>query len=264
MEDDAPSEGLLWRLFGEAMVASFRRDGDWEAHLAPSGALVITGIPKPDMNLFTLDTGPDARQLLEMFLARLAQRGVPFAAFITHAAEAALSAELPSHSLDCVGRIPLMRWKPTELVVAGRDFPVEIIRDAAGLRAASLVLNSAFGGEGAERAEPNAALLLSAQGVTRFLARLDGVPVSTVTTTLGGSVCGIWSMGTVRHLQGRGAGRAVLEFAIAHAQRQGARWFFLGASEAGLPLYQRIGFHTIADAGLWVSPSGSRPEPLQI
>jgi GNAT superfamily N-acetyltransferase len=87
--------------------------------------------------------------------------------------------------------------------------------------------------------------------VTRFLARLDGVPVSAVTVTRSGQIAGIWSMGTARSYQGQGAGRAVLEHAIAYEQGRGAEWFFLGASDEGRPLYEKLGFREVARAGLW-------------
>ena len=60
--------------------------------------------------------------------------------------------------------------------------------------------------------------------------------------------------------QRRGFGRAILDYAIAHEQRAGATFFFLGASDEGRPLYEKVGFREVASAQLWVTgppvPSG--------
>lgn len=256
-----PSVRLLWRLFGEAMVTYFRRDGAWEARLTPHSALVITGERRPDMNLMTIDDSADVAKIMRGYITLLAERRLPYAAFISDAAEERVRPILDEFALKRVSSVPLMTWRPAGQVIPSPDCTVEVVTDEEGLRASSRVLASAFGSARDGQAEQVPTLTLVAQGVTRFLARLDGVPVSAVTMTRSGRIAGIWSMGTARAHQGRGAGRAVLEHAIAYEQAAGAEWFFLGASDEGRPLYEKMGFREVAVAGLWTHDVGPEPDP---
>jgi ribosomal protein S18 acetylase RimI-like enzyme len=255
-----PSTSLLWRLFAEAMVTFFRRDREWEAHLTPTSALVVTGEPRADSNLMTIDASPDAADLMRGYAGLLRARRLPFAAFVTDAASDLVEPEIRGFGLLPAARVPLMTWRPLALVTPARDLAISIVDDEPGLRQASRVLASAFAAEDASPPPVPAPLTLAGQGVTRFLARVDGVPVSAVSTTRAGAIAGIWSMGTDRRYQGRGFGRAILDYAIAHEQRAGATFFFLGASDEGRPLYEKVGFREVASAQLWVTgppvPSG--------
>jgi GNAT superfamily N-acetyltransferase len=86
-----------------------------------------------------------------------------------------------------------------------------------------------------------------------FLARQEGEPGSSVQTTQMGATVGIWAMGTAAGHQRRGAGRALLNHVIAYHAGRGATCFFLCATAAGQPLYERIGFHTQAKAIVWLA-----------
>lgn len=249
---DEPSVTLLWRLWAEAMVASFRREAHWEARLTATSALVITGDRRPEGNLLTLDAAPDAAETLRAYFALLGERRLPFAAYITDRAEAQVRPLLDVARLLHLATVPLMLCAPSAALQPGAAYTFEIIRDEAGLRSAARVLASAFA-EPPTQAQRIAPLTLVAHGLTRFLARLDGVPVSTVTMSRAGEIAGIWGMGTARQFQGQGAGRALLEHAMGYEQAAGARWFFLGTSAEGRALYEKVGFRDVGAAGLWVS-----------
>jgi ribosomal protein S18 acetylase RimI-like enzyme len=75
---------------------------------------------------------------------------------------------------------------------------------------------------------------------------------STVTATWHGSVVGIWAMGTAPEAQGSGVGKALLSRVMHDARARGAEAFFLGATPSGFPLYERLGYATVADCPIWV------------
>ncbi len=57
---------------------------------------------------------------------------------------------------------------------------------------------------------------------------------------------------TGRAAKVQGAGHALLTQVITNHVERGATLFYLMASEAGFPLYQRIGFQTVANPVVWV------------
>ena len=96
--------------------------------------------------------------------------------------------------------------------------------------------------------------LLERPGVTVYLARdSDGAPVSSVMATRAGAACGTWSMPTPPEWQRRRAGYAELAHAIVHQRAEGASRFYLFATAAGNPLYDRVGFRVAELAHAWVA-----------
>jgi predicted N-acetyltransferase YhbS len=59
-------------------------------------------------------------------------------------------------------------------------------------------------------------------------------------------------MGTIAAAQGKGIGRALLSTVMAAEREAGAEAFFLGATPAGRPLYERLGYRTVFSAEVWV------------
>ena len=76
--------------------------------------------------------------------------------------------------------------------------------------------------------------------------------MSIVLTTGSGYVIGLWNMGTPPQFQRQGAGRALLEATMAYHLGRGARLFYLGATEVGKSLYERMDFRTLGEAAIWV------------
>ena len=95
--------------------------------------------------------------------------------------------------------------------------------------------------------------MLDGPGVAVFLAWRGATPVSTLQTTRFGAKVGIWGMGTAPAHQRRGAGRALLGAALAYHRARGAALFYLGATEAGRPLHERVGFRTVTAGVTWAA-----------
>ena len=90
------------------------------------------------------------------------------------------------------------------------------------------------------------ALLLESPGFTGFLATLDGEPVATSGLFLTGTTAGVYNVATVPAARGRGIGAAVTWSAALAGRAAGAPRSILQASEAGEPVYTRMGYATPA------------------
>jgi GNAT superfamily N-acetyltransferase len=75
-----------------------------------------------------------------------------------------------------------------------------------------------------------------------FIAVLDDAPVASASTLTGGGTIGLYNVGTVPAVRGRGIGTAITLAALAAARRDGHRTAMLGAEPPAVPLYRRLGF----------------------
>ena len=73
-----------------------------------------------------------------------------------------------------------------------------------------------------------------------------------MTVTRTGPTAGIWNMATPPERQGRGMGRALLTGVLEQLCAEGVERFYLFATAAGRPLYESLGFETLADDAVWV------------
>jgi GNAT superfamily N-acetyltransferase len=95
------------------------------------------------------------------------------------------------------------------------------------------------------------ASMISGAAAETYFTSDDVMPVCSVSVTSHGSTVGIWSMATAPDHQGRGFGRALLTAVIETHRARGVDRFFLLASEAGRPLYESLGFETLATCAVW-------------
>jgi ribosomal protein S18 acetylase RimI-like enzyme len=141
-----------------------------------------------------------------------------------------------------LSELPMERWP------AGAR--VDEVVDADGLSTWRAILADGFG-EGPREAEW-AAQVYGALGVgpasdhRLFVAHLDGEPAAAAALLLDGTVAGIYFVGTRPHLRGRGLGGAITTHLLRVAAHEDAELAVLGASPAGRPVYERLGFGTVA------------------
>jgi GNAT superfamily N-acetyltransferase len=72
----------------------------------------------------------------------------------------------------------------------------------------------------------------------------EGTPVATVTVCRAEEIASLRCMGTPERYGRRGYGRALLACVLQLAYDDGATLGLLGATPAGLPLYEATGWHT--------------------
>jgi GNAT superfamily N-acetyltransferase len=75
-----------------------------------------------------------------------------------------------------------------------------------------------------------------------YVAWLDGRPVAVSALLHGRETAGIWNVGTLADVRGRGIGREATLAALRDARAAGYHLSVLGSSPMGLPVYTRIGF----------------------
>ena len=85
-------------------------------------------------------------------------------------------------------------------------------------------------------------------GVAFHLARRDGEPAGACMTMHDGVAGGIYWVGTLSEHRSQGVGRAVMTAALNHLGTVPAT---LTATAAGQPLYESMGFRTVAEATWW-------------
>ena len=96
--------------------------------------------------------------------------------------------------------------------------------------------------------------LLWSDGVAAFLAHVDGRPAGISMTIVSHDVAGIYWVGAMEEARGKGLGRAVTAAATNAGLEMGATTASLQASPMGESLYRQMGFETIYDYRLYLSP----------
>jgi ribosomal protein S18 acetylase RimI-like enzyme len=97
--------------------------------------------------------------------------------------------------------------------------------------------------------------LLDDPDAAAFLALLGGEPVAIALTIVTHGVAGIYWVGTLEGARGSGLGRAVTAAATNAGFDLGAEIASLQASHMGRPVYEAMGYETIYDYRLLLSPS---------
>ena len=136
---------------------------------------------------------------------------------------------------------------------------IELATDPQTLAEASPVTMSIVGDDPAIQAVFTEAYRALAFGPERsmafFVGRLDGRPVATSALFTGTGVAGLYGVGTLPGLRGRGYGRALTIAALAEGRRRGLRIGALLSSRLGLPVYRRLGFRAVGSVAFYASPA---------
>ncbi|MFC4812855.1 GNAT family N-acetyltransferase [Paenibacillus sp. GCM10023250] len=78
--------------------------------------------------------------------------------------------------------------------------------------------------------------------VQHYLAYMNGVPVTTITTFTQGDVAGIYNIATPEAHRRRGFARATLDHVVRDVQAKGAAWAVIHATAMGAGVYPKVGF----------------------
>lgn len=249
--DLAAHAAMLEGHFAE-IQALYARAAGGEVRMTGEVQLSASGLPARVVNAvnmahFSDASAADGIQAAKAFFERF---GVPFRWFcgptstpvdLPERLEAAGLTQL-SDTPGMALQIPMMRDEPTTvrglhvrevadrsdfevwLRVSVESFPLEPVV-AAAWRAVHEPL-----GFGAESPLHN------------YIAWLDGRPVAVSALLHGREAAGIWNVGTLAEVRGRGIGRESTLAALRDARVAGRTVSVLGSSPMGLPVYRRIGF----------------------
>jgi ribosomal protein S18 acetylase RimI-like enzyme len=87
-----------------------------------------------------------------------------------------------------------------------------------------------------------------------YVGYVNGEPVSTAAIVHGAGAMGVYNVATLPGLQRRGYGEAVMRHALAEARKElGPLPVVLQSTPAGLRLYERMGFRTVARVSVYAS-----------
>lgn len=89
------------------------------------------------------------------------------------------------------------------------------------------------------------AALDRAQQLHHFSLYVAQKPVCSLTLSIQGKTARLDDIGTHSAYQGKGYATALIRYALEHARKKHSTFCFLEASEQGLSIYQKIGFHTL-------------------
>lgn len=247
-------QDVLLRLVKEALYTFYSCSNEFSAGAVPGAAMALSGEPVADLNYLVVDgTSRQAAVAFRDYVNYCDEKELPFAAML--GPEAAVEQEPVCRELNLVHATewPLMVCSAdVELSSRVQDVTVRPIAGQADHIAMSEVLESAFHmpADSVRRAMP--LHLAESPSIDIFLAERGPVVHSTVTVTYHGKVAGIWAMGTLGWAQGEGVGKALLVAVMEECRNRDIEHFFLGATPAGYPLYQSIGYNTLFTAQVWV------------
>lgn len=223
-----------------------------ELTMTRDGILALTSEPDADYNRITLAPGPDAEAFLVRAVARAREWGHPLVATMAPETAEALGPVLTRLGLTHVGGAPLMVLHPTAPLQAPRALRFTRALGPGLVRIAGDLAAAAFGSPRDQIARMIDSTVTETAGFETWLAFDGDTPVSAVTVTRTGDAAGISLMSTPPELQRRGYGQSVLTQAINAYRAGGVTRFHLGATDAGKPLYDKVGFRTVTLLSAWL------------
>ena len=243
------------------MDRTFRRLRGGRSEVDPRFVRVITGVPHPFGN-FVLCADPVDMAAVQAAIAPLCACGAPAAALLVGAAGPEVDAALRSADFQPAGVMSGMAVDIERLAPAPRPEGCVLERFVAGEREEEWIDAFAVGYE-----IPRAAAAAFAPGMlgagdahapVQFFGVIEsGRIVATSALMLDEGVAGIYCVSTIPEARGRGLGAFATAAPLRAAHAMGYRVGVLQASEAGYPVYRRLGFSDHGGIPLYVRMSAA-------
>jgi GNAT superfamily N-acetyltransferase len=195
-------------------------------------------------------TAQRARQVIAPYL----ERGLPFLWWATP------DVNLPELRAALVGagltELPIpgmylpLHSAPTQWAPAGVE--LRVATEPAELDESLKVMFAGFEMPDQFRAGLLDVLPLYGDSVVQVLALADGEPTATGTLFIDGTTAGLYNIATLAPARGRGLGYAVTVALLNQAVQRGCDHAILHSSDAGYPIYLRLGFKTVCEVPQFV------------
>jgi GNAT superfamily N-acetyltransferase len=217
--------------------------------VAEAGPITATasGLPIAFFNgAFAVGPAADPDEAIRDVLDFFAARQVPYLLWVRAGSDEPLVAAARAAGLTDAGGPPLMALAaipPAPPVPEGLEISLAV--DAADLEAHREVLTAGFGMPPVVAQTFIGRDLLSQPDLAVAVGRVDGVPVSTALLARTGDTAGVYNVATSPGHQRKGYGEAATWAVVAEGARRGCTHAVLQASEAGYPVYLRMGFDDI-------------------
>lgn len=219
------------------------------------GFLAASGAPVPDFNIAAITDFSQSAPAAAAIAADLRAHDTQAIVIAPSTGIAGAREGFAATDVIEAGTAPLMVAKAENGGGEPADAEVRELEPADGT-VWGATMTDAFGLPG-DVCDSLAAALVG-QTSDRIYGLWDGELRSTVWCSGRGSTRGIWAMGTPPSHQRHGYGARLLRDVMRRETATGAEAFFLVATEAGEPLYRKLGFETLDAVGIWVR--GDSPE----
>ena len=123
---------------------------------------------------------------------------------------------------------------------------ISTVADEQGLEGLIDVSAEAFGMPVEGMAQLLTMRFIEDPGWQSYLGSIDGQPVAAAMLQLDGTIAGVYFVGTRAAYRRRGLGEAMTWHAVREGAKAGCTVAALQASEMGRPVYERMGFRTVA------------------
>lgn len=194
------------------------------------------------------------RDLTEAF-AKLDARSILFLVRVRDGADPASERAAEQLGLRYTDSIPGMALAPLRPGGRETDLDIRPVEDDATFAHFVAVIAASFGfaDEAAARMLPPSTR--STPGTFWYVGYAEGEPVAaSQLMLLDGDAAGVNFIGTLEGHRGRGYGEAVTQRVVDKAAEEGRSIAVLQASEMGRPVYERMGFRTVAQYKTFVRP----------
>lgn len=209
---------------------------------------------------FRTDDGRNAEEMIERAEEFFGERGRRFSIWVRaeRPEDEDLSAAAEAAGFQAVYEMPEMILE-SPLRAAARPAGVDVRRlrtaeDAADLWAVARASYADLGWPPEVLGSYTDSAGLLADDVAAFTAYRDGAPIAIAMTIVSHGVAGIYWVGALRSARGAGLGRAITATAVEAGLGMGADVTSLQASPMGRPVYEGMGFETVYDYRLLLSP----------
>lgn len=231
-----------WRLIG-------RLSDPGVVHEAEGVTCVATGVPIEWANIAFVtrrvrDPAATVAAIIDFFDAR----SIPFIARMREAVAPEMEDALVAAGIPYSDTVPGMllanasTCRPPETT----GLRIETVRDRAPMRHWQRIVSESFGLPLAAVESFFVPRYFAEAGLESYLGYIDDAPVCTSTLLVTNGIAGVHNVGTLASHRRRGLGEAMTAQAVVRGAELGCGSAFLQASEMGQPVYQRMGFETVA------------------
>lgn len=257
----------LWKSAKQSLVLLFEGQSHQEKELQcllnDSVTCVLTGLPYPDLNMAIVSGTKDPNTTLETQAAldKIVQscklRNLPCLLLSD-----GVDALCESQGLTNVGNFPLMvidqsSIHPYEEILDDTSIELSLAISDDDVSQANQTVSLAFGLPSQAIDSAFGSQLPTHSGLRVYVAKRSGRVVCSLRVSQVDTTSGLWCMATEPQLQRQGIGKQLLSFAMANEVILGAEQLLLLATPDGLPLYQQVGFKTVAQATAFLISSDS-------
>lgn len=239
--------GRAWlKTTGEQVTSLFCPSPRSHTSIDDGGWLGLSGEPLADLNMTCVFSGPTASVRLNEYVDTANGAEVPVIVMLEEPAEELIT-EAAALGAAHVGNIPVMVWQNGVLPERAKVDQTRIAMNDEERTAAIEVMAKAFS---LDLAICTIVMLqiLEGHNVTCWIYEHDNhVVVGAGIGIRSDDIVGVYNMATQEHLQRKGIGKNILSSMMSNCFDEGVASFYLGASPAGLHLYEQLGYETIAN-----------------